>query len=69
MFVYINQLAIAYLDVPEAGKYNEVDNLFELAFEKVQHLGTANNLAYWMIIDWGEVKKRFEHSHSFCQRC
>ena len=53
----INQLAIAYLNVPEAGKYSEVDSLFELAFEKVQQLGTANNLAYWMIIDWGEAKK------------
>ena len=53
----MNQLAIGYLNVPEAGGFNKVDGLLEKAHTINPSIKTANNLAYQMIVDWNEPQK------------
>jgi hypothetical protein len=53
----MNKLAIGYLNVPDAGGFNEVTVMLEKAYNIKPSIKTANNYAYQLITDWEEYEK------------
>jgi hypothetical protein len=63
----MNKLAIAYLNVPDAGGWNDIDELFRKAHSLTPGIKTANNYAYQMICDWNECKKGIDLLEPFIE--
>jgi predicted RNA-binding protein with EMAP domain len=64
----MNKLAIGYLNVPDAGGFNEVTKLLEKAYKIKPSIKTANNYAYQLITDWEEYEKGIKILKGYIQK-